>query len=126
MSDDGYRFPVDLTTIMLFASALVETNRAYYDEDYARANDLGGVIPPPTFPIAGTHWELGRGTGKSRSAPRQNALGYGSYPLTSALQEFRTVRDARRDLSIHQAIKDGSARPPVGFRSGSDARRWHA
>ena len=28
---DGYRFPVDLTSIMLFASALGETNPIYYE-----------------------------------------------------------------------------------------------
>jgi acyl dehydratase len=52
----GHRFPVDLTSIMLFASALGETNPAYYDEEYARQTPLGGVIAPPTFTIASAHW----------------------------------------------------------------------
>ncbi len=51
-----YAFPVDLTSIMLFASALGETNRIYHDEDYASRTPLGGVIAPPTFPIAAAHW----------------------------------------------------------------------
>lgn len=57
MADDGYRFPVDLTAIMLFASALGETNRIYYDEDYAAKTSLEGVIAPPTFAIASAHWD---------------------------------------------------------------------
>jgi hypothetical protein len=69
MADDGFTFPVDLTTIMLFASALGETNRAYYDDEYARENDLGGVIPPPTFPIAGTHWDPNAGLRGVRQIP---------------------------------------------------------
>jgi acyl dehydratase len=53
---DGYRFPVDLTSIMLFASALGETNPIYYDEQYAKQTPLGSVIAPPTFSIASAHW----------------------------------------------------------------------
>jgi len=57
MADDGYRFPVDLTAIMLFASALGETNRIYYDEDYAAKTPLGSVIAPPSFAVASAHWD---------------------------------------------------------------------
>ena len=53
---DGTRFPVDLTSIMLFASALGETNPIYYDEEYAVQTPLGSVIAPPTFSIASAHW----------------------------------------------------------------------
>ena len=55
MSDD-FTFPVDRTGILLFASALGETNPVYWDEEHARATPLGGVIAPPTFPIAAAHW----------------------------------------------------------------------
>lgn len=55
--DDGYVFPVDLTSIMLFASAIGETNPIYYDEDYAAKTPLGGVIAPPSFAVAGSHWD---------------------------------------------------------------------
>ncbi len=69
MSDDGYKFPVDLTSIMLFASALGETNRAYYDEEYAVKQGLGGVIPPPTFSTAGSHWDPKAGLRGVRQIP---------------------------------------------------------
>jgi len=73
MSDDEFTFPVDLTTVMLFASALGETNRAYYDEEYAREHKLGGVIPPPTFPIAGAHWDPNAGLRGVRQIPAPKA-----------------------------------------------------
>ena len=52
-----YTFPVDSTSIMLFASALGETNRIYFDEEYAKQTPLGSVVAPPTFPIASAHWD---------------------------------------------------------------------
>jgi hypothetical protein len=57
MADDGFRFPVDLTSIMLFASAIGETNPIYYDEEQAKKTPLGGVIAPPTFANASAHWD---------------------------------------------------------------------
>lgn len=66
---DGYEFPVDRTSIMLFASALGETNRIYYDEEYAAKTPLGGVIAPPSFPIASAHWNPGYGLKGVRRIP---------------------------------------------------------
>ena len=54
--DDGHAFYVDRTGILLFASALGETNPIYWDEEYARGTPLGGVIAPPTFAISSAHW----------------------------------------------------------------------
>ena len=54
---DGYKFHVDRTAIMLFASALGETNRIYYDGAYAQGTPLGGVIAAPTFAISAAHWD---------------------------------------------------------------------
>ena len=53
---DEYAFPVDLTSIMLFASCLGEENPIYYDEAYAEGTPIGHVIAPPSFPIASAHW----------------------------------------------------------------------
>jgi hypothetical protein len=57
MADDGFEFPVDLTTVMLFASAIGETNPIFYDEVYAAKTSLGSVIAPPTFAVASAHWD---------------------------------------------------------------------
>jgi len=53
---DGHSFHVDRTGILLFASALGETNPIYWDEEAAKATSLGGVIAPPTFAISSAHW----------------------------------------------------------------------
>jgi acyl dehydratase len=53
---EGFRFPVDRTTIMNFAGALGETNPIYWDEERARRTPIGGVIAPPTFTAAASHW----------------------------------------------------------------------
>ena len=43
---DGFAFPVDRTAIMLFASAIGETNPIYYDEDAAKNGKYGGLAAP--------------------------------------------------------------------------------
>jgi acyl dehydratase len=53
---EGHRFYVDRTGILLFASALGETNPIYYDDAYAASTPLGSVIAPPTFAISSAHW----------------------------------------------------------------------
>ena len=57
MADEGYPFYVDLTSIMLFASAVGETNPIYYDEEHAASTSLGGVVAPPTYATASSHWD---------------------------------------------------------------------
>lgn len=43
------RFPVEPGAIMLFARAIGDPNPVYYDEGYASATEVAGVIAPPTF-----------------------------------------------------------------------------
>jgi acyl dehydratase len=57
MADDAFDFPVDLTAIMLFASAIGETNPIYWDEAYAAETPLAGVIAPPSFAVASAQWD---------------------------------------------------------------------
>lgn len=64
-----YRFPVDRTAIMLFASAIGETNPVYWDEEAARATPLGGVIAPPTFSAASAQWDPDYGLRGVRQIP---------------------------------------------------------
>lgn len=64
-----YRFPVDRTAIMLFASAIGETNPVYWDEQAARATPLGAVIAPPTFTAAAAQWDPDYGLRGVRRIP---------------------------------------------------------
>ena len=69
MADDGFVFHVDLTSIMLFASCLGESNRIYYDDEYAGKTPLGGVIAPPSFPTSASHWNPRAGLRGVRRIP---------------------------------------------------------
>lgn len=42
-------FPVEAGHIMLFARSIGDKNPVYYDEDYAKSTQVGGIIAPPTF-----------------------------------------------------------------------------
>jgi hypothetical protein len=66
---EGFRFPVDRTGILTFAAALGETNRIYWDEDYARRTPLGGVVAPPTFVASSAHWNPRAGLRGVRRIP---------------------------------------------------------
>ncbi len=89
---DGFTFHVDLTSTMLFASALGETNRIYYDEAYAKQTPLGGVIAPPSFAIASAHWNpryMLRGVRKIPAAPG------GETPPAPAVAESEQGEDSQ-------------------------------
>jgi hypothetical protein len=43
------RFPVEASHIMMFARSIGDDNQIYYDDDYAKTTEPGGVIAPPTF-----------------------------------------------------------------------------
>ena len=43
------KFPVEAGHIMMFARAIGDDNRVYYDEDYAAQSEVQKVIAPPTF-----------------------------------------------------------------------------
>jgi acyl dehydratase len=136
MSDEGFRFPVDATAIMLFASAIGETNAIYYDEDYAAKTPLEGVIAPPTFAIASAHWDPDyflRGVRripapKPRPAPK--AAGGGSAPaggggggnLTRVLhgeQRFVYHKPMRPGMRLTVTQRPGKRWEKEGKRGGT-------
>ena len=43
------KFPVEGSHIMMFARSIADDNQIYYDADYAKTTEAGGVIAPPTF-----------------------------------------------------------------------------
>lgn len=50
------RFPVEASHVMMFARAIGDTNPAYLDPESAEAAAVGGVVAPPTFPMA--EWQF--------------------------------------------------------------------
>jgi hypothetical protein len=51
------RFPVEAGHIMMFARSVGDDNKVYYDEDYAKQTEAGGIIAPPTFPQSSAQFD---------------------------------------------------------------------
>jgi len=51
------KFPVEAGHIMLFARAVGDANRIYYDDAYAKTTETGSVIAPPTFVQASAQFD---------------------------------------------------------------------
>jgi acyl dehydratase len=127
----GFRFPVDLTSVMLFASALGETNPIYYDEAYAQGTPLGSVIAPPTFSIASALWNPNyalRGVRRIPAPPPADAPeaparapGGGGPQLTRVLhgeQRFEYHRPLRPGMVLQVASRPGKSWEKEGRRGG--------
>ena len=110
---DGFSFPVDRTAIMLFSSALGETNPIYYDEEHARATALGGVIAPPTFGVASAHWNprhVFRGVRRIPPLPPPPAAeGAGSAPRTERGEggSLARILHGEQRFEYHEPLRPG-------------------
>jgi hypothetical protein len=137
MADDGYPFPVDLTSIMLFASSLGEENRIYWDEDYAAKTPLGSVIAPPTFGVVSSHWNPNhalrgvrripapapppRPAAESRATAGGGASGGGGgvSRLLHGEQRFEYHRPIRPGMRLRVTQRPGRSWEKEGRRGGS-------
>jgi len=124
-----HEFPVDRTGILLFASALGETNPIYCDEEYAQKTELRGVIAPPTFAISSAHWNPTyalRGARQLPPAPRRapKSEGIGSEAggdLTRVLhgeQRFEYHQHLRPGMRLRVATRPGKSWEKEGKRGG--------
>ncbi len=43
------RFPIEASHVMMFARSIGDANEIYYDEEYAKDTEVGGIPAPPTF-----------------------------------------------------------------------------
>jgi hypothetical protein len=50
-------FPVEGSHIMMFARAVGDPNKIYYDEEHAKTTEPGGIIAPPTFAQASAQFD---------------------------------------------------------------------
>ena len=130
---NGYRFPVDRTGILLFASALGETNPIYYDEAHAKTTPLGGVIAPPTFAISSAHWNPDFGLRGIRKIPAPKPRppvaqaggeaggrsGGGLARLLHGEQRFEYHQPIRPGMKLTVATKPGKTWTKEGKRGGS-------
>ena len=51
------KFPIEASHIMMFARSIGDDNQIYYDEDYAKGAETGGIVAPPTFVQASAQFD---------------------------------------------------------------------
>jgi hypothetical protein len=51
------RFPVEATHILMFARAIGDPNPVYSDPESDEAKRAGGIVAPPTFPMAAMQFD---------------------------------------------------------------------
>ena len=51
------KFPVEAGHIMMFARSVGDPNPVYYDEEYAKSTEVGGIPAPPTFVQASAQFD---------------------------------------------------------------------
>lgn len=64
LKGEAFTFDVEKRHILQFAEAIGDDNPLYVDEEYAAKTVYGGIIAPPTFPVA-----IGPGSGGDIDLP---------------------------------------------------------
>jgi acyl dehydratase len=114
-------FPVEAGHIMIFARAIGDPNPIYADPAYAKTTRAGGVIGPPTFFEAGTHFDA-----NFQFRPRlgQPWLGSAAEPTGLPPQQLEAGTDlhAETHFEYHMPLRPGMVLR-VASRRG---RTWEA
>ena len=131
-----FKFPVDASQIMLFARAVGDKNPIYYDEDYAKGTESGGIVAPPTFvqassqydpkfplrPTIGEPW-FGSGktaTGIKPKAKSEEGSGSGnSARLLHAEQKYLYHKAIRPGDQLTVSTRRGESWEKEGKRGGA-------
>jgi len=122
------RFPVEAGHIMLFARSIGDTNQIYYDEDYAKTTEPGGIIAPPTFVQASAQFEedyglrpkIGEpwfGSGKEPTGVQRTGGGGGGGGL-HAEQHYEYHRQLRPGDVLHSVNRPGESWERESKRAG--------
>jgi hypothetical protein len=122
------KFPVEAGHIMLFARAIGDANKIYYDENYAKNTEPGAIIAPPTFVQASAQFDpdyrlrprIGQpwfGSGKEATGVPQSSSGGGGTGL-HAEQHYEYHRHPRAGDVLTATVKPGKTWEKQGRRSG--------
>jgi N-terminal half of MaoC dehydratase len=123
------RFPVEAGHIMLFARSVGDKNQIYYDEEYAKTTEPGGMIAPPTFvqssaqfeddyslrPTIGEDWF---GSGKEPTGVTREPGGGGGGGL-HAEQHYEYHRQLKPGDVLHSVNKPGESWERESKRAGT-------
>ena len=126
------KFPVEGSHIMMFARSIADDNQIYYDADYAKTTEAGGVIAPPTFaqssaqfdpnyflrPKIGEDWF---GSGKEATSIKKKESsggGGGGGGGLHAEQHFEYHRHVGPGDVLTAEVKPGKTWEKEGKRSG--------
>ncbi|MDA0353170.1 MAG: MaoC family dehydratase N-terminal domain-containing protein [Chloroflexi bacterium] len=124
------KFPVEAGHIMLFARSVGDTNQVYYDEDYAKTTEAGGIVAPPTFVQASAQWEddyplrptIGQpwfGSGKEPTGVKRESSGGGGGGGLHAEQHYEYHRHLRPGDVLHSVNKPGEKWERESKRAGT-------
>jgi hypothetical protein len=127
------RFPVEAGHILAFADAIGDENPVYRDEEAAMAAGLEGIIAPPTFAVAGAHFDPDYpqrpprgvpwcGSGREPTGIRaggDGATGGGPAPAVGTSSE-ETALHAEQHFEYHRTLRAGDVLTP----SSHDGRTW--
>ena len=125
------RFPVEAGHIMMFARAVGDPNPIYFDDEYARGTEVGGVIAPPTFvqssaqfdpdyalrPKIGEPW-FGSGAEPTGRKPRSGGGGGGAAGGLHAEQHYEYHKPLLAGDVLTAETKRGKTWEKQGRRGG--------
>ena len=132
------KFPVEASHIMMFARSIGDGNPIYYDDEYARGTEAGGIIAPPTFAQASAQFDpnyglrpkidgdgwIGSGGSPTGAKPRARSGGGGSGGGGGgggglhAEQRFIYHRHIKPGDILSSTTKPGKTWEKQGRRSG--------
>lgn len=126
------KFPVEASHIMMFARSVGDGNRIYYDDEYAKGTETGGIIAPPTFAQASAQFDpnyglrpkidgdgwFGSGATPTGAKPRSSAGGGGGGGGLHAEQRFIYHRHMKPGDILSSTTKPGKTWEKQGRRSG--------
>ena len=125
------KFPVEASHVMMFARSIGDPNDIYYDEDYAKSTDQGGVIAPPTFvqasaqfdpdyflrPKIGQDW-FGSAKGPTGITKKRESSGGGGGGGLHAEQHYVYHRQLKVGDVLTAEVKPGKSWEKEGRRGG--------
>ena len=103
-------FPVEASHIMMFARAVGDENRIYYDAEYAKGTEPGGIIAPPTFAQASAQFTEGY---RLRPEIGKPWFGSGATPSGTMMPPDEEKADDEK-----AAKKEGGGDKPSGAAAG--------